>query len=300
MTLFGMVNVASSVEYTLAAIDSFYQHTPLENTDQLVLIDNDNSFPTDKNWPAFMRMNNATPLSFASNVNQLLRMAAQNEADVVFLNNDMIFTPNWLKPLCQRDDAILIPRCNQHIQYNSATFNLKPFMDWSEYAGHEQDLIAISQHHAQAHAPEQITEALHLSFYCFRLPYAIYGTVGLFDEGFGPGGGEDVDYRMRVNQAGFKVAYADHSYVLHFMGKSTWRGGEDAAATQQRDLQYKTAFEKKWGAELLQLFLLGQADQAIVEKHQLHTALAEHDYAKMITSCQPKTNRFRNNRQRRH
>jgi hypothetical protein len=112
-------------------------------------------------------------------------------------------------------------------------------------------------------------ERLLMPFYAFRLPYEIYSKVGLFDESFGNGGGEDVDYRIRTILLGFNVKYTTQSYLLHFHGKSTWDGGETSEETQQRNKLYFDKFIEKWGSDLTNLLLSGGDSMNVVKKYIL-------------------------------
>jgi glycosyltransferase involved in cell wall biosynthesis len=62
---------------------------------------------------------------------------------------------------------------------------------------------------------------------------------------------------VRAWIAGIPQEYALQSYVLHFQGKSTWRGAETPEQQKARDAQYTQAFQKKWGPALSYAFLGG-------------------------------------------
>jgi hypothetical protein len=68
---------------------------------------------------------------------------------------------------------------------------------------------------------------------------------------------------VRAHQAHFPVAWALGSYVLHFMGKSTWRGAETPQQRQQREQTYLAAFQAKWGEALLEALVLGRTERLI-------------------------------------
>lgn len=255
MNIFGMVTTKHSREYTDYALRSFLKNTPLGAQDLLYLIDNDQSFlfPPDLISSPIEVIQNENPLSFAANVNQIMQKAAAQEANLFFLNNDIIFPPGWLEPLLREKTAIVSSVSNSEIPYQNASFICKFGMDLSDYLGHEQQFEAITQYH---HKRVSGYKRVHsLPFYCVKIPHIVYRTVGPLDETFGPGGAEDKDYCIRAYLEGFEVQYALDSYVLHFQGKSTWRGAESAEETRCRDKKYVTAFHKKWGEELLRLFI---------------------------------------------
>ena len=255
MIYYGMVNTSKSSKYTVTALRSFIKNTELAPDDRFFLIDNDNDFdlPPEFNWVHLIR--HEKPQGFGQNVNLIIRLAMSEGADVVFPNNDVVFGPGWLEPLMARDDAILIPLCNQFQVYSCDGFALGQFMDVEDYLGHEEQFDAIVRIHQHNMVDGRYLDQLHISFFCFRIPHRVYATIGLFDENFGRGGGEDVDYRIRAHLAGFDVCMAPKSYLLHFMGKSTWRGGESQEESNLRNVSYYNYFCQKWGNDLAQLFL---------------------------------------------
>jgi hypothetical protein len=131
----------------------------------------------------------------------------------------------------------------------------QPAMDLADYAGHEADLEAIGRQHRAGYRGFQVVSAV--AFFCIKIPRSVYEVVGDFDEQFGKGGAEDRDYTIRAWLAGIPQEWALGSYVLHFQGKSTWRGPETPAQCQQRNDRYTQAFRKKWGAALTYAFLSG-------------------------------------------
>jgi GT2 family glycosyltransferase len=228
-----------------------------------------------------------SPSGFATNVNLVIREAAAMKCDVVFLNNDVIFTSRWLDPLCVNQRAILVPACNQNFPYQYGPLSLRPTMSWEDYAGHENDLENLAVvHRKDRRFAGVLWRAPRISFFCFRLPFEVYESVGLFDEGFGHGGGEDIDYRLRTHLAGFDVAIALDSYVLHFMGKSTWDSGEAEKSTRAREATYIEHFRSKWGNELAQMFLFGKDSEAYTAMLGVDRMIASGDYLSVIKYCQ--------------
>jgi hypothetical protein len=288
MIYFGMVTTSRSHRYTSAALESFFRHTELSGADRFVLIDNDGDFDLPPSCSRAELIKCERPRSYAANVNFLIKQAAAVKADVVFLNNDIIFAPGWLAPLCTTDQAILLPLCNQYVLYQRGGLKLESEMDIEQYAGHEDEFLAIVAEHRADARMRGFIRPLHVSFYCFRLPYLVYSSLGLFDEGFGPGGAEDTDYRIRVYLAGFDIGIVMESYVLHFTGKSTWRGGETRDESLARERQYIDRFRGKWGDDLAKLFIVNPRWQ-VWEKHAAAMGLSEllksGDYRRMISIC---------------
>ncbi|RIL05497.1 MAG: hypothetical protein DCC75_11635 [Proteobacteria bacterium] len=252
---YGMVHTAPSSKYTPYALRSFFQYTELKPGDDLFLIDNDGSLePGSTASQQLSLLVNAAPKSFAQNINQIMVKAGESKADLVFLNNDIIFTPNWLAPLLTGLPIITNSISNQHARYSAASWKLEPAMDLEEYLGHEHDLLQIAATHAAS--KHGLRQVLTCPFFCVCIPYQVYSELGAFDESFGKGGAEDRDYSLRAYLRGFGVFLALDSFVLHFMGKSTWRGAESAGETEQRNRQYIERFQEKWGERLTKIAVL--------------------------------------------
>src|SRR5579872_380325 len=141
MTLFGMISTAASARYTDLALASFFAATPLGDNDRFILIDNDGDYPAPPGArPGFELVRNPTPLGFATNANQLMRRAAAAAADLVLLNNDIVFAPGWLAPLASSNDSLLLANSNQFSSFAEGELVLREFMELEEYGGRSAEL----------------------------------------------------------------------------------------------------------------------------------------------------------------
>jgi GT2 family glycosyltransferase len=85
---------------------------------------------------------------------------------------------------------------------------------------------------------------------CVYIPRRTLDIVGLLDERFcGPGvyGGEDVDYCLRVQQAGLKVGVSDLCFVDHASLKSTFRGAHPTNGAPGDIRESNRIGREKWG-----------------------------------------------------
>lgn len=242
---FCMINTKTSQEYTYKSLESFIKNTNIKRRDKFFLIDNDSSFEND--LQNIILIKNKTPKSFAENINQVLTLAIQNHSDFVSLNNDIVFTPNWLEPLIN-SNSITIPLSNQYITDKVDDFGTSFFMDLSQYIGNEDKLDIIANKVTSQNL--QFSQPKLIPFYCFYLPHEVSSIVGSFDEKFGKAGGEDIDYRLRARIKGYETLLISSSYLLHFMGKSSWRGLETENETNERNSIYQEYFISKWGKKI--------------------------------------------------
>lgn len=255
MKLFAMISTKHSVACTEHAIESFFATTPMEAGDLFYLIDNDGSLPGGLagRWEGVRTILNKQPLSFAGNGNTALELCRENKADLFLLNNDIIFSRAWLDPLMLDLPVLMSPISNQHVQYSLGDLSLRPCMDLEEYLPRADEFRKIV--HAHSQKKRGCRKVLSIPFFCVKIPRAVYEAVGLFDTSFGQGGAEDNDYCLRAYLQGFAVFLALDSLILHFQGKSTWRGGESEEETRARNTQYMEAFSRKWGERLRQIMI---------------------------------------------
>ena len=253
-----MVTLKSSHDYTHYAIDSFFKNTKLNNSDEFLLIDNDDcELNKLSNYKKIKIIKNKFPMSFAKNVNQSINYALKNKKDLIFLNNDIIFTKNWVQPLNLNSKSISIPVSNQMFSYESDCGNLKlkPTMNLKDFNENYVLLDEIVTTHIKKYKLQQKAQGLLMPFFCFKIPYQILNEVGNFDEIF-VHGAEDVDYRIRCAKKGYEVYFILDSYLLHFHGKSSWDGVETNKQIEARNKLYTESFLKKWEKDLTQIFIL--------------------------------------------
>ena len=257
----------------------------MEENDQFFLIDNDNNDL--ENLIVYKKINiikNNKPFSFAENVNQGINFAKKNKKNLIFLNNDIIFTKNWFEPLKLISKSISIPVSNQIFQYKSEckTLILKPTMNFEDFNENYDLLNDIVLQHKKKFKPQQQFQTLLMPFYCFKIPYEILEEVGYFDDTFGKGGGEDIDYRIRCAKRGHEVNFLLDSYLLHFHGKSTWDGHETVPQTELRNKIYTDAFLKKWGSEMTQVFIIRKNFSNILNKKDLSDLFKQGKFGELI------------------
>lgn len=271
---YGMVTVSSSNEYTELALKSFFDNTTFLSNDQFVLIDNDGDWKNNYHKNAFSSDNllvNTEPKNTSANINQIIKLASEYKQDVVFLSNDVIFTPSWNHRFIQ--NTMTIPSCNQTHDYG-----IPYALDITDFNYDYETLYQIANEHMQnKNAP---FERLLMPTYVCCIPYNVYSTVGYFDEDFNVGG-EDVDYRLRCLQNNIDFKYSN-SFLLHFNGKSSWNGKETNIETIDRNNKYKNTFIEKWGIDLFNLCLVSGNPNLTIKKYELFDLIKENKFNEAI------------------
>jgi GT2 family glycosyltransferase len=274
--IFLMISTHNSQQFTAPSAASLIKKTPLRPDDKFVIVDNDGTLGE---IAGACVIRNERRRSFAENANFGLALSAVLGDDVIILNNDIIYTENWLEHLNPDGRQILVPFCNQNAQYHCQNLKLEFVMDYADYHDRDDELEAIARHHREHSATlSPLVEDVLISFYCVYIPRGVSQILGHFDETFGRGGGEDVDYRLRALQAGIDVKLARFSYLLHFMGKSTWRSGEAAADSAFAYAVYQRRFIEKWGQPIADLFLAGPDKPSIAARYGVLAEFARGDF----------------------
>ena len=274
-TLYGMVTLKVTNEYADKAVNSFFQNTDLKPGDSFIMVDNDGDFKS--NWNNGRINENDFILndkleSFSYNMNILMRIAIKENKDLVFLSNDVIFTPNWSELLITDDNTLSLPSCNQtHNLGIHSSLSLSDFNDRYDILNQISDVVNKEMRYF---------ETMLMPFYVCRIPLKILKEVGEYDEMFIVGG-EDIDYRLRCLSNGFNVTYTP-SFLLHFNGKSSWNGVENIEQTKERDYNYTIRFISKWGIDLRDI-CIGKSDSSrVINKYNLSGLVVNNEFNKSL------------------
>ena len=273
--LYGMVTLKVTNEYANKAVDSFFKNTILNSDDKFVMVDNDGDFKSNWNNGRISEDNfilNDKLESFSYNMNILMRLAIKENKDLVFLSNDVIFTPNWSELLVTDDMTLSIPSCNQ-----THNLGIPSSLSIDEFGDRYDILNQIS---LGVNNEMKYFQSMLMPFYVLRIPLKILKEVGEYDEMFVVGG-EDIDYRLRCLIKGFNVTYTP-SFLLHFNGKSSWNGVETIEQTKERDYNYKIRFISKWGLDLKDICFINSDTMRVINKFKLNDLISNGDYNNLI------------------
>lgn len=273
--LYGMVTLKVTNEYANKAVDSFFKNTILNSDDKFVMVDNDGDFKSNWNNGRISEDNfilNDKLERFSYNMNILMRLAIKENKDLVFLSNDVIFTPNWSELLITDDMTLSIPSCNQ-----THNLGIPSSLSMDEFGDRYDILNQIS---LGVNNEMKYFQSMLMPFYVLRIPLKILKEVGEYDEMFVVGG-EDIDYRLRCLIKGFNVTYTP-SFLLHFNGKSSWNGVETIEQTKERDYNYKIRFISKWGLDLKDICFINSDPMRVINKFNLDNLISNGDYNNLI------------------
>jgi hypothetical protein len=170
-------------------------HETIDPDDKFVVTSNlaPFSFET-QGWMAHM---GTEPFVWARNAN--LGIRASGDRDVLLTNDDVQWTQPTvaaLRAICEANPSIgvLAPQViGDGINCRLAMASTPIHQQWAE-------------------------SAEYIPFVCVYLPRRVLDAVGPFDESFTGYGGDDMDYCLRVQKAGFKLAVTPRVKVKHGFG----------------------------------------------------------------------------------
>ena len=217
-------------------VDSFLANTFLPS--RLIIIDNGSN----DNTPDYLKSLESTETieievilnkdnkGFVGGMNQ--GICVSDAPYVCLANNDLIFTPGWLKEIKSVFDkyekvGVLNP--------NSNSLGCFPAQGVS--------LEELAESLREKHKAEFIEMPFCIGF-CMVIKREVILKAGALSTEFYPMFFEDTDYSMKARSAGFFIGMAKSSYVWHDEHKSfkQWPKKKEMTFVKSRSI-----FEKKWG-----------------------------------------------------
>ena len=207
---------------------------------ELIVVDNgstDGTVPFLRTQSDIHLIANPTNLGFSAGVNQ--GMAFARGKQILLLNNDVVVTTGWLRRLLEAlhsDPSIGIvgPMTNYPVSGPQST--PIPYSEIDEI-----DDFAWTWSKRNAH---QIVDEECLIGFCMLISRSVAESIGPFDEQFGIGNFEDVDYSLRALKAGFRNVIAKEVFIHHFGSQTFQNNGMDLSELFETNRQL---FEFKWG-----------------------------------------------------
>jgi len=190
-----IVPVVNRPDLTEACLDSIVRYT---DNYELILVQEGK----DKEIKELLKrydakyFQNKKPKGFAGAMNTGISMASGDY--YCFLNNDTVVVRGWLEEMLKGFEGNVglvtptfsAPRSYQHIDLNRDTR--------FDYVDDPFFIVGV----------------------CFLIKKEVMDDIGLWDETFGLGGGEDNDLCIRIKEAGYDMVVARKSYIHHYCGAS--------------------------------------------------------------------------------
>lgn len=185
-------------------INSLFEHTNKDLFD-LIIIDNASTDGTVEYLKQLKKENdnitvicNSENKGYSKGNNQGLKIA--NGECIGLLNNDILLSPNWYKPLFEKlqnkETGIVSPSVLQSVIVKENHF-LKT----------AQKAILKSENDYQ--------ETVKCDFSCVIFKQELVNMIGYLDENFSPAYFEDDDFCVRAILAGYKNYFSNKSYIYH-------------------------------------------------------------------------------------
>lgn len=182
---------------------------------------------------------NKTNLGFLMNCNNAARQATGNY--LVFLNNDTIVQPGWLKPLfdlMERNDSIGM--AGSKLLYPDGRLQEAGGIIWQDGTGcnyGRSDFPGLPEYN-------YLREVDYISGASIMVRKSLWCEIGGFDKRFTPAYYEDTDLAFEIRKRGYKVIYQPLSMVVHLEGRSHGREIQSGLKAYQVSNQVK--FFDKW------------------------------------------------------
>ena len=231
-----------------ACLDSIGRHTNLRNH-ELILIDDGSDPPTQRLVVEYATklgakiVRNEIALGYTKAANQGLRMARGDFC--LLLNSDTLVTSGWLERLIRC--AALHPHtaCAGPLS-NAASWQSIPDLmtdigEWRVNQLPEDMSLDEYARRIAVHSPRLYPQVTFINGFCYLIAREALDKLGYLDEeNFPRGYGEEDDFSVRAQDAGWTLRVADDCYVYHAKSKSfTPQVRSEITATTKKALQTK-------------------------------------------------------------
>jgi O-antigen biosynthesis protein len=174
---------------------------------------------------------------------------------LVFLNNDTIVQPGWLKPLLdliKKDHTIGM--VGSRLIYPNGELQEAGGIIWKDASG---------CNYGRFDSPERpeynyLKEVDYVSGASMMIKKSLWNEIGGFDKRFIPAYYEDTDIAFEVRKRGYKVMYQPLSIIIHQEGRS--HGRDIRSGIKKYQILNKTKFLNKWQKTLEEGHQFGVSD----------------------------------------
>ncbi|HPU28889.1 MAG TPA: glycosyltransferase [Syntrophorhabdaceae bacterium] len=247
-----IIPVKDNWDYTKACLESVVRYTDVPY--EIVIVDNGSEEPIFQYVKRWKDRNEKIPVRYLRfNENKGFAGGCNGGALVssgdylVFLNNDTLVTPSWLKGLLKpiiSDNSIGItgPVSNyvnggQRIKDCPIAFKSPANIDFGKLVAYAS---SISNKNSNTYMFTEVVMGL-----CLAIKKELFDGIGGFDEMFYPGNFEDADLSMRIHRMGLKPVICMDVFVYHFGNKTFGSKETDYKDAYKKNL---ARFRDKWKA----------------------------------------------------
>lgn len=220
----------NNVQVLIRCLESIFDLTR-EAEYRVIIIDNGSTDDTSayledvrKRHPNLTVIRNETNVGFVKATNMGLKQLQPDE-HACLCNDDIIITdPMWLS------------RMLGDFQGDIGAVGCV-----SNYAGWLQNFSLSSQ------IPKTKHTSHLLIYFCGIIRADVLAKVGLLDERYGVGGNDDLDYSLRLADAGFKVLIDREVFCIHLGSQTLIRTEKNVEGIAQLDADKRKILVEKWG-----------------------------------------------------
>ncbi len=195
-------------EATEPFLESLYKFSD-EDIFDLILVDNGSTDGTSEFIENYQKkhsnikiIKNEKNLGYSKGNNQGLReIKNKNYQFVALLNNDILFTPNWI------NDTINSFNLDNSLGMVSPRIQKGKSLNKNNYLNKYKNYLKKFK--------GEIKYSLEPLFCCVFIKKQVIDSVGFLDENFTPAFYEDNDYCYRVMYKGYNLAICNRSFVFH-------------------------------------------------------------------------------------
>ena len=213
----------------ISSIESFTK----PGTYELIVVDNQSTDGT-REWlktlSGITLILNDENVGFPKGCNQGI-LAASPGSDILLLNNDIVVTPNWLDNLCTA-------------LYSRPDIGAAQGLDGYYFNDRQEDedfqTFALENNVSD---PKRWFYSPVVHGYCLLIKREVLDRVGLLDEAFSPGYGEDDDFSCRVLASGYYLLKCLDCYI-HHLGSLSFKNEQKYNEFKVRN---RRKFMEKWG-----------------------------------------------------
>lgn len=156
-------------------------------------------------------------LGFVKTCNRAANELDGSDNDILLLNSDTKVTPGFLDEMlevlyAEKNIGAVSPRSN------NATICTVPLSAMRQKGITAEDSFTLFQQKKNTMPRYSTVPTAH--GFCMLIRRSLISKYGLFDEVFGKGYGEEVDFCQRIKKHGWVCVLSNHSYVFHLEARS--------------------------------------------------------------------------------